>query len=232
MFLPISKDELLAPINATTNNKIAYLTFDDGPSENTKTILNILKIYQIKATFFVVGPSYKQKDNLLNEIIENGHEIALHSYTHEYSKIYKSSTDYINDFYDCLNWIKNTTNITPNLYRFPGGSSTTITNKAMIEQIIKELYQQGYQHVDWNVDSFDSHYNQDTNKIINSTLNCIKINESNKIYTQTILMHDNSKKIATPNALIKIIEYLLSKGYQFKSLNQNSYLSQHVKRSQ
>ena len=83
------------PINTTYQaNKIAYLTFDDGPSKNTDKILEILDKYNIKATFFVVGPSYTLKDNYLKTIISKGHEIAIHSYTHNYDYIYYSKKNY------------------------------------------------------------------------------------------------------------------------------------------
>lgn len=212
--------------------KIAHLTFDDGPSDNTIKILDILDKYDIQATFFVVGPSYKLKNNLLKEIVNKGHSLAIHSYSHEYSKIYKSETDYINDFYDCLNWIKNKTNIEPKIYRFPGGSSNTLTNKEQIQSIILTLETQGFKHVDWNVDSFDSKYNTDSSEIIKSTINAIKFNEANNYFNQTILLHDNTKKIGTIEALASIIEYLISTGYQFKTLNINSNLVQHVKKPQ
>lgn len=239
-FFIISFNYLLVPkqietmpvINSnSTIQKIAYLTFDDGPSENTNKILDILDKYEIQATFFVVGPSYKLKNDLLKETIERGHAIAIHSYNHEYSKIYADENSYMKDFYDCLNWIKKYTETNPALYRFPGGSSTTITNKDKIQSIINTLYLEGFEHVDWNVDSFDSHYNNDTNAIIVNTLNCIKINENNGIYAQTILMHDNTKKVGTIAALPTIIENCLSKGYQFKVLTSNSKLIQHVKRA-
>lgn len=220
------------PVSVETNdNKIVYLTFDDGPSENTIKILDILERYEIQATFFVVGPSYKLKNDLLREIVTRGHSLAIHSYSHEYSKIYSDKESYIADFYDCLNWIKLQTNITPTLYRFPGGSSTTITTKNNIISIINTLFEQGYKHVDWNVDSYDSHYNTDSKAIINSVINRIVSNEKSNVYFQNILMHDNSKKIATINSLPSIIEYCLSKGYIFKSLEETSPLYQHVKRA-
>lgn len=218
------------PASFNYKEKIAYLTFDDGPSENTIKILDILDKYEIQATFFVVGPSYKLKNDLLKDIINRGHAIAIHSYKHEYSKIYQDVNSYLDDFYKCLNWITQNTDITPTIYRFPGGSSTTITSKENIEAIITSLNEKGYVHVDWNVDSYDSHYNDDVSAIVNATLNNIKINEFNKNYHQTILMHDNTKKVATVAALPSIIENLLTKGYLFKVLDNKSKLVQHVKR--
>ena len=230
----IPKFEKDIPVLGTniTNEKIVYLTFDDGPSEHTQKILDILEKYEVQATFFVVGPSYKLKNDLLKIINDNGHAIAIHSYTHQYSTIYENETTFINDFNECVTWINNVIGITPTLYRFPGGSSTTIASKAQIESIITTLGTKGYIHVDWNVDSYDSHYNTDSNAIIKSTINCIKINEANNMYIQTILMHDTKKKEGTIEALPSIIEYCLSKGYQFRIMNENSKLIQHVKKPQ
>lgn len=211
-------------------NKIIYLTFDDGPSENTIKILDILDKYEISATFFVVGPSYKAKNDLLKEIINRGHTLAIHSYNHIYSQIYSDQEEFFQDFNLCLKWIKSMTNVEPLLYRFPGGSSNTIANKDLIMQIIITLENQGYKHVDWNVDSLDSKYNNDSSIIKNNVANGIKLNEENKIYTQTILMHDNTKKVGTIYSLPTIIEFCLSKGYQFKTLTIDSPLIQHVKK--
>ena len=225
-----NNDESSIVSSTPSNNKMIYLTFDDGPSDNTIKILNLLDKYEIQATFFVVGPSYKQKNDLLLEIVNRGHKLAIHSYSHEYQKIYKSKEAYLEDFYRCYNWIKELTNISPTLYRFPGGSSTTITSKSLIEAIIIELEANGFKHVDWNVDSFDSHYNEDIDAITTTTLSTISHNENNKIYSQTILFHDNSKKKATLLALSTVIEKCLSSGYKFETLNNQSKLIQHVKK--
>lgn len=217
-------------VNASISpNKTIYLTFDDGPSENTIKILDILDKYEIPATFFVVGPAYKLKNDLLKEIIKKGHQLAIHSYTHEYSKIYASKEAFLEDFFSCKNWIYETTNYEPIIYRFPGGSSNAITSKKTILSIIDSLDDLGYFHSDWNVDSFDSHYNNDANSIIDTTFHYININETNKIYSQTILLHDNTKKVGTIKALPQIIEKCLSKGYQFKTLDKK-HLIQHIKK--
>ena len=196
---------------ASSNNievdKIIYLTFDDGPSESTSKILNILDKYEIPATFFVVGPSYKLKNDLLKEIVNHGHQIAIHSYTHEFHEIYHDKDSFLNDFFECESWIKKQTGLTTNLYRFPGGSSNTIMDKNTIKEIIIELDSKGYKHVDWNIDSLDSKYSKNKDEIIKNTINSIKENEKNNRYIQTILLHDNKKKEATIEALPHIIEY-------------------------
>ena len=209
--------------------KIAYLTFDDGPSKNTDKILEILAKYNIKATFFVTGPSYYLKDTLLRKIANAGHEIAIHSYEHNYNYIYSSKDNYLNDFEKCQNWIKEVTSISPSLYRFPGGSSNTIASRSLIKKIIDELEKKGYVHADWNVDTLDSYSKNDTDKIINNALSAISRNENNNHYYQTVLMHDDINKSGTLDALPAIIEKLAYKGYSFKTLNKDSHIIKHVK---
>ncbi len=229
LYFTIEKNDLKTnTIITEKNNKTAYLTFDDGPSKNTDKILNILDKYNIKATFFVVGPSYKLKNDYLKKIVENGHQIAIHSYNHNYNQIYSSKENYIKDFNECLNWIKNTTGITPSIYRFPGGSSNTIANKDLIKSIIKDLTALNFEHTDWNVDTLDS-YSTDYKKIIENALTSIKKNENNNNFHQTILMHDDIKKSATITALPLLIEKLISLGYHFEILTKEKTLVKHIK---
>ena len=209
--------------------KIAYLTFDDGPSKNTDKLLEILDTYNIKATFFVVGPSYSLKDNYIKKIVQYGHEIAIHSYEHNYNYIYSSLDNYLEDFYKCANWIEKLTGKKPTLYRFPGGSSNTIANKSLIKQIISHLDKLGYTHADWNVDTLDSYVKDDKTKIIKNAITAIKRNENNSHYYQTILMHDDIKKSATIEALPSLIEKTLSYGYHFEILTKDSHIIKHIK---
>jgi len=222
------EDELNVVSDSIMQEKIAYLTFDDGPSSNTEKILEILDKYNIKATFFVVGPSYKLKNDLLIKIIKSGHKLAIHSYEHNYNNIYSSKENYLKDFYKCLNWIKEITGIAPTIYRFPGGSSNTIASKSLIKEIIKELEEKGFTHADWNVDTLDS-YTKETNKILNNALTSIKMNENNKYYYQTILIHDDQNKPASLSALPSLIEKVISKGYHFETLSNNSHIVKHTK---
>lgn len=215
--------------NIINKEKIAYLTFDDGPSKNTDKLLEILDKYNIKATFFVVGPSYTQKNEYLKKIVSFGHELAIHSYEHNYDYIYYSKENYIKDFKNCVEWIKKTTGLSPTLYRFPGGSSNTIASKELIKSIINELSTSGYTHADWNVDTLDSYVKKDSNKIVSNAITSLKRNENNNNYYQTILMHDDIYKSATITALPVLIEKLISYGYQFKPLTATSHITKHVK---
>lgn len=224
----IKVEEKEITTSTIAEEKVAYLTFDDGPSTNTEKILEILDKYNVKATFFVVGPSYKSKNDLLIKIVQAGHKLAIHSYEHNYNYIYSSKENYLNDFYKCLNWIKDITGITPTIYRFPGGSSNTIASKSLIKSVIKELDEQGFTHADWNVDTLDS-YTKETNKVINNALVSLQRNENNKHFHQTILMHDDSKKPSSVKALPSLIEKVISKGYHFETLSNNSHIIKHVK---
>ena len=223
-----TKDKNVSNI-INTEEKIAYLTFDDGPSKNTEKILSILDNYNIKATFFVVGPKSTFKNNLLKKIVQSGHQLAIHSYEHNYNYIYSSKENYLKDFYACLNWIKQITGIAPSIYRFPGGSSNTIAHKSLIKSIISELESKGFTHADWNVDTLDSYVKSDPYKITNNALTAIKKNENNKHYYQTVLMHDDIYKPATIEALPNLIEKIITKGYIFKPLDKNSQIIKHVK---
>ena len=228
--LRTNKDNTLQVNNIVEEKqKIAYLTFDDGPSNNTEKILDILDKYNVKATFFVVGPKYKLKDDLLIKIAQAGHEIAIHSYEHNYNYIYSSKENYLTDFYKCLNWIEKITGKSPKLYRFPGGSSNTIASKSLIKSIINELDKKGFIHADWNVDTLDSYCKNDESKIINNAMTSIKRNENNNHYYQTVLMHDDIKKPATIDALPSLIEKILAKGYHFEPLTINSHIIKHTK---
>lgn len=229
LFLIQKTDKETIVNTSLQTNKIAYLTFDDGPSKNTDKILSILDKYNIKATFFVVGPSYTLKNEYLKKIVSSGHQIAIHSYTHNYDYIYASKENYLEDFYLCANWIKKITGYEPVLYRFPGGSSNTIANKSLIKEIINDLDKQGYVHADWNVDSLDSYVKNDTSKIISNSLTSLKRNENNNHYFQTVLLHDDVKKSATINALPSLIEKFIQYGYHFEPLTNKSHIIKHVK---
>ena len=102
--------------------KTAFLTFDDGPSERTAEILDILKRLDIKATFFVIGQTDARASDLMKRIVHEGHTIGAHTYSHNYAKIYITVESYLDDFYQIFSLIKKNTGVAPRLFRFPGGS--------------------------------------------------------------------------------------------------------------
>ena len=108
-------------------DKRIYLTFDDGPSRNTDKILDILKEYDVKATFFVVGKTDEESVRAYQRIVAEGHTLAMHSYSHKYSEIYASKESFEQDLRQLQEYLYQITGVWPRFYRFPGGSSNTVS---------------------------------------------------------------------------------------------------------
>lgn len=210
-------------------NKVAYLTFDDGPSTNTLSILNILDRYNIKATFFVNGYTSQLGINTYKAINSRGHAIGNHTYSHNYSKIYKSVEDFAEDFDKLQNLLSSYIGIKPKIVRLPGGSNNSISRKyggsTLMIQISKYLLDNGYTYFDWNIDSTDASVKlQSKTEIVNSVLNTSK-----RKSTLIVLLHDNSIKTTTVEALPEIIEGLINQGFEFRSLSPNEYINQFLR---
>lgn len=197
-------------------DKVVYLTFDDGPSHTTEEILNILDNYQIQATFFV-SSGEEQYHNLIQEAYNRGHAIGLHSYSHDYKTIYQAPYLYFNDLSKIDAMVYDLIGVHSKIIRFPGGSSNTISsnyNVGIMSYLVEEVTRLGYTYYDWNVSSEDAKgTNVDVHTIIENATN------SNLQYIN-LLMHDSSTKETTIEALPTIIEYYLNKGYIFKTLEQ------------
>ncbi len=194
--------------------KTCYLTFDDGPSDNTLKILDILDKYKIKATFFVMGTG---KLSYVKKIHEAGHTVALHTYSHNYSQIYRSQKAYFNDLEKIGEAVKKYTGVDSKVIRFPGGSSNTVSRsycKGIMTALSKETANRGYVYFDWNVDSTDASGN---NVSVSKIVNNIKT-YGGKSKQDVVLMHDTAAKNTTVQALPQIIEFYISKGYTFAPL--------------
>lgn len=195
--------------------KRAFLTFDDGPSEVTATILDTLKNENIKATFFVLGSRVDAMPEMVKRIYEEGHYIANHGYTHIYSSIYSSPQTVLDEFNQCNNSIKNAIGVpeyNSHLFRFPGGLPggpyADIKNQA------KELLNQNnIVNVDWNALTGDS---ETTKPTIEFEMQRLQETVSGK-NSVVILMHDAQAKKVTAEALPQIIQYLRNEGYEFKN---------------
>ena len=184
--------------------KITYLTFDDGPSRNTLKILEILDKYNIKATFFVVGKNVKENPNILKEIIIRGHMIGIHCYNHDYTEIYSSVEAYMDDFYKTFNLIKNITGIEPYIFRFPGGSVNSYNGKIR-KDIAREMERRGFIFYDWNSSCEDTVKGATSEKCINSVIN-------SSIDTCNIMLCHDIKDVTVLN-LERYIKELNKKGY-------------------
>lgn len=200
-------------VKAHKDKKVVYLTFDDGPSQRTLEILNTLDNYNIKATFFVVYKNDLNSLKIYNEIVNRGHTIGVHSYSHEYKKIYNSVDDYLHDFYNMYTKIHEITGVKPELFRFPGGSINAY-NLGTYQEIIAEMGRRGFTYHDWNVISGDTLKGATKYSIINTVIN--RAINYNKVI---VLMHDSVDKINTSESLSEIIETLQTKGYSFDKLD-------------
>jgi len=178
-----------------------YLTFDDGPSGNTGEILDILAAYDVKATFFVVGKPEEKYQSLYKRIVEEGHTLAMHSYSHKYNEIYQSRESYIEDLSKLQEFLYETTGVWCRYCRFPGGSSNTVSRVDMHE-LIAYLEEQDMTYFDWNVSSGDasSAYISPETLVRNATARLAEFDEA------IILLHDAVDKKSTVQALPELIE--------------------------
>ncbi len=182
-----------------------YLTFDDGPSKYTLEILDILDTYDVKATFFVLGKESDYSIELLREIARRGHTIGMHSYSHKYAEVYRSVEDFSADFYRIYSYILENTGIQSVCYRFPGGSSNTISDIDM-HVFADFLAEQEVEFYDWNISSGDGgSVLLDADTLIRNATSSILAHD-----TSIILMHDAASRPTTVEALPGIIETVLA----------------------
>ena len=182
--------------------KYVALTFDDGPRIYTKDILDILKRYNVKATFFVTGMNTPLYDEYLQRILDDGHSLGIHTYSHVYSDVYESLESFQTDFNKMRDYIKQQTGEDIKLYRFPGGSGNNVVSAQTREQIMEWLKAEGIVYFDWNVSSGDAE-----NRILSAETiadNCIE--GVKKCNTAIVLLHDAGGKKSTIEALPLIIE--------------------------
>lgn len=201
------------------SEKTIYLTFDDGPSYLTDTILDILKKENVPATFFVIGTQIDKYANTIKRMQKENHTIALHSNTHNYSYIYANEENYYNDLNQIRNKVFQIVGIKPRIIRFPGGSSNTVSkkyNQGIISRITNNLTENSFYYFDWNIDSTDASGNISQDVIYQNTVN--KIHSG----TNIILMHDAATKKTTALALENIIKYAKENGYTFAKITKNT----------
>lgn len=183
-------------------SKKVYLTFDDGPGIYTEDILNILRKYDVKATFFVTGMNVPEYNECYQRIVDEGHSLGIHSYSHVYADIYSSLKSFQEDFNKMREHIFQCTGEEVKLYRFPGGSANNILSSRGRKQIMQWLAEEEIIYFDWNVDSGDSEKDMLSPEEIAEQ--CISgVQECN---TAIVLLHDSAGKKNTVEALPLIIE--------------------------
>ena len=211
-------DETLKEKVATLTKKkekIAYLTFDDGPTQKaTGKVLDILKEEDVKATFFVVGKHVKEHPELVKRAYEEGHYIANHGYNHNNSKLYKSSDSFISEIQNTdieIGKAIGVENYCSHIFRFPNGYMSP-NNKAKKKEAAKLLSDINYTYIDWNCLNNDSVKKYSNAQLLNN----LKKSSKNK-GTLVVLMHDTSDVNDTPSILKDSINYLKTQGYEFKN---------------
>lgn len=217
-------EEELIESTLDSGGKRVYLTFDDGPSYYTGKILDILAEYDVLATFFVVGDKPERMDDLYVRIVEEGHEIAAHSYTHDYAEIYQSPEALLLDIQLIQEKIKALTGTDSMIYRFPGGSSNNVIKNNIGEYIalVEEL---GLVYYDWNVSVIEPSADSGTSaKMLADTV----VNEILKNNYSIVLMHDDYYKPITVQALPLILEQLQNEEIEILPITEQTIPIKHV----
>jgi Predicted xylanase/chitin deacetylase len=204
------------------NGHKVYLTFDDGPSIYTDQILDILKEKDVKATFFVVSDDYTYADEL-NRIVREGHTLGMHSMSHKYEIIYKDLLSFKEDVQGIHDLLYDITGVDTKYYRFPGGSSNTVS-KAPIDECINYLDSQGITYFDWNALNGDAEYVTYSAEELNSNvMGYVRANPEDSI----VLLHDQLYHGATVEALPDLIDQLKSEGYEIVPIDDSTIPVQH-----
>jgi len=205
--------------------KVIYLTFDDGPGPYTDKLLGILEKNNVHATFFVTA-QYPRYEYLIGKAYAQGNAIGVHTYSHNYSKIYKSRKAYWKDYAKMNHIVFMWTGHKTTLFRFPGGSSNTVSRKyksGIMTTLTKASNKKDFTYVDWNVDSFDASTSKTAKQVYKSLVKGVKAQGDTP---SVILCHD--VKSYTVNAMNKFIKWALDNGYTFKVLSEGGYTVHHT----
>ncbi len=196
--------------------KTAFLTFDDGPSENTEKVLDILDEYDVKATFFLVGQEINEEtEPIIKRMIESGHVVGIHTWNHNRKKIYRSEESCMEDIVQTSERIADVTGETPKYYRFPYGSANCYISGFCCD-VIADLNQLNIQYVDWNVTGEDAVGHPTSSSIMKN------IRKFDKYMEPVILLHDGKTNGLTVKCLPKIIEKIKAAGYEFGTIEDRS----------
>lgn len=201
-----------------------YFTFDDGPSEHTEEILDILDAYDVKATFFVIGNEDGKYDKQYKEICKRGHTLGMHSFSHKYDVIYASNEAFWDDLNKLQNFLYKKTGVWSHFYRFPGGSSNMVSQIDM-EDLANQLLEQDIYYLDWNVSGLDA----TGKKISAEKMAKTVISEVEKHSTSVVLLHDAYQKEETVKALPMMIEGIQELGpVSFLAVSDEMQMVQHI----
>lgn len=200
--------------------RVCYLTFDDGPSENTEKILDILKKYKIHATFFVIGEELtEERKEIIQRIREEGHAIGMHANVHDYETLYAGRDSFLRDYETLCRKLKEEFETETALFRMPGGSVCRCLY-GRGKEYIAEMEARGFTCFDWNVSGEDSVGSPTVSSIQNNVLK-----RGLECRRAIVLLHDSKAAKKTVEALPGIIEAFAKEGFLFDSLeNAESYV--------
>jgi peptidoglycan/xylan/chitin deacetylase (PgdA/CDA1 family) len=204
-----------APTEFMITQNAAYLTFDDGPSENTADIVTILDSFDIKATFFFSGGDTPEDKRIMKLVADNGHTVAVHSLSHNYTQVYASVESFLEDFNNTYMSVYEATGVKPQIFRFPGGSVNNY-NRFVYKEIIAEMTRRGFVYYDWNVSGEDAADNASWTSIYNYVLDGARIHRDDRAI---ILLHDS--KARTVTVVEDVIKAMQDMGYTFLPLENN-----------
>lgn len=216
------EDNLDDEEDSKKEEKRVYLTFDDGPSIYTGQILDILKANDVKATFFVIGREEEYYD-YYKRIVDEGHTIGMHSYSHVYQDFYASEESFKEELIALNDLIYDVTGTKSEIFRFPGGSSNQVCNLP-IQTYIDYLNEENIRYYDWNSLSGDAVTSGlSPEQLVENIMNDVEKNDDS-----IVLMHDLQTTHATVESLQLLIDTLKSEGYEILPIDEETPLIQHV----
>ncbi|MBT2287065.1 polysaccharide deacetylase family protein [Paenibacillus polymyxa] len=197
------------PQDKNTQDKVVYLSFDDGPGNHTREVLDILRKEKVLATFFVLGEQAERYPELIRGLVEDGHTLGNHTFNHQYEQLYSDFKVFWKQIKQTEEVLERITGFRPNLVRAPGGTY------GHFDQSYFDLLQLGgYTVMDWNVDSGDSKRKGVPAKEILSNSTKVPAGARSVI----VLMHDGGAHAETVKALPGIIQYYRDHGYRFDTI--------------
>jgi peptidoglycan/xylan/chitin deacetylase (PgdA/CDA1 family) len=203
------------PTEFIVKSNVAYLTFDDGPSEYTTDIVNILDSFGIKATFFFSGGDSAEDKRIMKLVADSGHTVAVHSLSHSYTTVYASVESFLEDFNNTYTSVYEATGVKPQIFRFAGGSVNNY-NRFIYKEIIAEMTRRGFVYYDWNVSGEDAAETANWTSIYNHVMDGAKLHRDDRAI---ILLHDS--KARTVTVVEDVITAMQDMGYTFEPLENN-----------
>lgn len=221
----MAEDVSLNDASAKETVRKVYLTFDDGPSIYTEELLDILAEYDVKATFFVTGKGKERYGDTYRRIVEEGHTLGMHSYSHEYANMYASLENFQSDLETLRDYLYRETGEVSRFYRFPGGSSNNVS-RTDIRELAVYLNAMDISYFDWNISAGDATGAYiGSEQIVNRVMSELPSHQ-----TAVVLMHDAADKHSTVEALPKLIEEIqgMGDGTEILPITEETVVIQHV----